>query len=168
MLTLFSVVTSVKDYIEIVHKLIETNKDFDLNNYYDFGAILTYLIICFKNLFKDFFSFNWFSNLWTLPILIPNIASSIIGEISVLDGYFHNLFTFLENPISYGNNNLVFYSLEKFTIGLLNSIFLCLPTSTAAATTTWRPASSTARRCVSSWWSGSGACATGCAGDCYS
>jgi hypothetical protein len=131
MLTLFSVVTSVKDYVEIVHKLIETNQNIDLNNYYDFGAIVTYLIICFKNLCKDFFSFNWFSNLWTLPILIPTIASSIIGEISVLDGYFHNLFTFLENPISYGNNNILFYSLEKFTIGLINSIFLCLPTSTA-------------------------------------
>ena len=81
MLTLFSVVTSVKDYVEIVHKLIETNQNIDLNNYYDFGAIVTYLIICFKNLCKDFFSFNWFSNLWTLPILIPTIASSIIGEI---------------------------------------------------------------------------------------
>ena len=131
MLTVFSVVTSVKDYVEIVHKLIETNQNFDFNNYYDFGSILTYLIISLKNLCQDFFSFNWFSNLWTLPILIPNIASSIIQEISVLDGYFHNLFTFLENPISYGNNNLLFYSLEKFTIGLINSIFLCLPTSTA-------------------------------------
>ena len=131
MLTLFSVVTSVKDYVEIVHKIIETNQNIDLNSYYDFGAILTYLIICFKNFCKDVFSLNWFINLWSLPVIIPNIASSIISEISVLDGYFHNLFTFLENPISYGNNNLLFYSLEKFTIGLINSIFLCLPTSTA-------------------------------------
>lgn len=131
MLTLFSVLTSVKDYVEITHKLTETNQIIDLNNYYEFGAILTYLIICFKNLCKDLFSLNWFSNLWTLPILIPNIASSIISEVSVLDGYFHNLFTFLENPISYENNNIFFYSLEKFFIGLVNSIFLCLPTSTA-------------------------------------
>jgi threonine/homoserine/homoserine lactone efflux protein len=131
MLTLFSVLTSVKDYVEIVHKLIETNQTIDLNSYYDFGAILTYLIICFRNLCQDLLSLNWFANLWTLPILIPNIASSIISEVSVLDGYFHNLFTFLENPISYGNNNIFFYSLEKFTIGLVNSIFLCLPTSTA-------------------------------------
>jgi hypothetical protein len=131
MLTLFSVVTSVKDYIEVVHKLVETNKTIDLNSYYDFGAILTYLVICFKNFFKDLISLNWFSNLWSLPIIIPNVASSIICEISVLDGYFHNLFTFLENPISYGNNNIFFYSLEKFTIGLINSLFLCLPTSTS-------------------------------------
>ena len=131
MLTLFSVVTSVKDYIEIVHKVVENNKDIDLNSYYDFGTILTYLIICVKTFLKDFLSFNWFSNLWSLPIVIPNIASSIISEVSILDGYFHNLFTFLENPISYTNNNIFFYSLEKFTIGLINSLFLCLPTSTA-------------------------------------
>ena len=131
MLTLFSVVTSVKDYIEIVHKLIETNQSFDLNSYYDFGAILTYVIICFKNLCKDILSLNWLVSIWSLPVIVPNIASSIISEVSVLDGYFHNLFTFLENPISYGNNNLFFYGLEKFTIGLVNSVFLCLPTSTA-------------------------------------
>jgi hypothetical protein len=131
MLTLFSVVTSVKDYIEIVHKLVETNQNLDLNSYYDFGAIFTYLIICFKNLCKDILSLNWLVSIWSLPIIVPNIASSIISEVSVLDGYFHNLFTFLENPISYGNNNLFFYALEKFTIGLVNSIFLCLPTSTA-------------------------------------
>ena len=63
--------------------------------------------------------------------MIPTIASSMISEISVLDGYFHNAFTFLETPISYGNQNMVWYCLEKFTIGLLNSVFLCLPTSTA-------------------------------------
>ena len=131
MLTLFSVVTSVKDYIEIVHKLVETNQNFELNSYYDFGAILTYLIICFKNICQDILSLNWLVSIWSLPIIVPNIASSIISEVSVLDGYFHNLFTFLENPISYGNNNLFFYGLEKFTIGLVNSLFLCLPTSTA-------------------------------------
>lgn len=131
MITILSVVTSVKDYIEIVHKISETNQTIDFNSYYDFGAILTYLVICWKNFCKDLFSLNWLSNIWSLPVIVPNIAASIISEVSVLDGYFHNLFTFLETPISYGNNNLFFYSLEKFTIGLVNSIFLCLPTSTA-------------------------------------
>ena len=130
MITILSVVTSVKDYIEIVHKISETNQTIDFNSYYDFGAILTYLVICWKNFCKDLFSLNWLSNIWSLPVIVPNIAASIISEVSVLDGYFHNLFTFLETPISYGNNNLFFYSLEKFTIGLVNSIFLCLPTST--------------------------------------
>jgi hypothetical protein len=57
-----------------------------------------------------------------LPIIIPDISSAMISEISVLDGYFHNAFNFLDTPLSYGDKTL-FYSLEKFSIGLLNSLF---------------------------------------------
>ena len=43
MFTILSLVTGVKDYVEIVHKLIETNtsNSFEIDNYYDFGAIFT-------------------------------------------------------------------------------------------------------------------------------
>ena len=131
MFTILSLVTTVKDYVEVANKLVEADSSQQLRTYFDFGAIVTYGVIVGKQFLLDFLSFQWLQSLWSLPIVIPTIASSMISEISVLDGYFHNAFTFLETPISYGNQNMVWYCLEKFTIGLLNSVFLCLPTSTA-------------------------------------
>jgi hypothetical protein len=131
MIPILSVITSVKDYVEIVHKLIETDSNNLINNYYDFGAIITYLTLGVKQLLIDLFSFNWLRNLSSLPVLIPEITSAMISEISVFDGYFHNAFTLLENPVAYGDHNYFLLCLEKLTVGLLNSVFLCLPTSIA-------------------------------------
>jgi hypothetical protein len=136
MIIILSVLTAVKDYVEIVHKLIETdssnfNTDSIIATYSNFGAITTYIILFIKNAMTDFISLNWIQSLGSLPIIIPQIASAMISEISVLDGYFHNAFVFLETPLSYGNNSLIFYCLEKFTIGIINSLFLFLPTSAA-------------------------------------
>lgn len=131
MFTILSLVTSVKDYVEVVHKLIESDVTTGVSNYYDFGAIITYIIITGKQFLSDLVSFSWFQNLWSLPIIVPDIAASMVSEISILDGYFQNAFTFLESPISYGNQNVFFYCLEKFSIGIINSMFLCLPTSIA-------------------------------------
>lgn len=133
MFTILSLVTSIKDYIEVVHKLVETNSSnvFEVTSYYDLGTILTYLIISGKEILSTVFTFKWLQNIGSLPLIVPDIASAMISEISVLNGYFHNSFTFLETPISYGHQNLLFYGIEKFNIGLINSIFLCLPTSTA-------------------------------------
>ena len=131
MFTILSLVTTVKDYVEVANKLVEADSSQQLQTYLDFGAIVTYVVIVGKQFLLDLLTFQWLQSLWSLPIVIPTIASSMISEISVLDGYFHNAFTFLETPISYGNQNIIWYCLEKFTIGLLNSVFLCLPTSTA-------------------------------------
>jgi hypothetical protein len=129
-------VTAVKDYVEIVHKLVETdslniNMESVLTSYSNFGAIVTYSVLLIKQFLIDIFSFNWLQSIYSFPVIVPNIASAMISEISVFDGYFHNAFTFLETPISYGNQNVIFYCLEKFSIGILNSLFLFLPTSTA-------------------------------------
>ena len=126
-----SLVTSIKDYVEVVHKLIETDPNFNITTYYDFGSILTFVILTGKDLIGKFLSFQWFQTIWSIPTLIPDIASAMISEISIFDGYFQNTQTLLESPISYGNNNFFIYCSEKFMIGLLNSVFLCLPTSIA-------------------------------------
>lgn len=142
MIPVLSLVTSVKDYLEVVHKLIEydvsqvglSNLTTNMNNvsYSDLGAIITYFVISLKNGLMDFLSFSWLKNVWSLPIIIPDISSAMISEVSVLDGYFHNAFNFLDTPVSYGRDqNGLIAGLEKFTIGVLNSLFLCLPTSTA-------------------------------------
>ncbi len=57
-------------------------------------------------------------------------------EISVLDGNFHNLLTFLDKPLAvgnevYGNYYLPLTCFEKIFTGLINSLFIWLPTSTA-------------------------------------
>ena len=122
-----SLVTSVKDYVEITHKLIEIEP---LKNYTEFGAVFTYFIFSIGEFFKNFFSFSFLNNIWSIPIIIPDIASAMISEVSVLDGYFHNAFTFLETSVNTTTNpSLVIF--EKFVIGIINSLFLILPTSTS-------------------------------------
>lgn len=131
MLPFLSLITSIKDYVEVVHKLIETDSNLAVNSYYDFGSVFTFVILSGKEFFQNFLTFQWFQNVWSIPTLVPDIASSLISEISVFDGYFQNTQTFLESPLSYGNQNFFLYCLEKFTIGFLNSLFLCFPTSIA-------------------------------------
>ena len=132
MFTTLSLISSVKDYVEITHKLIESNTAYPLETYNNLGSGLSYIVLMGKQFFLSFFNFQWFYQVYSLPITIPTIASSMVSEISVLDGYFHNAFTFLEKPFSYGDQNLFFYSLEKFTLGFINSFFLFLPTSTSS------------------------------------
>lgn len=131
MITFLSLVTSVKDYIEIVHKLIESDSSFKINNYDELGPIITYIVIMFQEFIRNVVTLKWLNNMWDLPIIIPDISSAMISEISILDNYFHNAFNFLDKPLSYGETNLLFYNLEKFSIGLINSLFLFIPTGTS-------------------------------------
>jgi hypothetical protein len=132
MIPVLSVVTSVKDYFEVVHKLIEYDSE-SFSKYTELGPLVTYLVLSLKNFIMDFISLSWLKNIWSLPILIPDISSAMISEISVLDGYFHNAFNFLETPALSPNEKTIglITGIEKFTIGILNSCFLFLPTSTA-------------------------------------
>jgi hypothetical protein len=131
MFTFLSLIPSIKDYVEVVHKLIETDSNFAVHSYYDFGSVFTFIILTGKNCLQNFLTFQWFQNFWSIPTIVPDVASSLISEVSVFDGYFKNTQTFLESPFSYGNQNFFVYCLEKFTIGFLNSLFLCFPTSIA-------------------------------------
>jgi hypothetical protein len=131
MISILSLVTSVKDYVEIVHKLIESDSNYAIQSYDELGPLITYLLLSTKNFIFDIISLNWLKNIWNLPIIIPDISASMISEISVLDGYFHNAFNFLDTPLSYGDKNGLVSSLEKLSIGVINSLFIWLPTSTA-------------------------------------
>jgi len=137
MIPILSLITSLKDYFEVVHNLIEfdvfqTSQSASTNlSYTELGSILTYISISLKTFLIDLLSLSWLKNFWSIPIIIPDISSSMISEISVLDGYFHNAFNFLDTPITYGEHNSIVLCFEKFTIGLINSFFLFLPTSTA-------------------------------------
>jgi len=132
-----SLVTVIKDYIEIVHKIIETSPAYLVQHttYTDSTTLYFYLVNTFKNFFTDIFTLDFFQKIAAFPIIVPSIADSMISEISVLDGTFHNVFTFLDAPLekifSTKTDFIVIICLEKFFIGLLNSLFLWLPTSAA-------------------------------------
>ena len=79
MIPIISLVTSVKDYIEVVHKLIESDSTYSIQNYNELGSIITYSLISLKNSFIDVLSLNWFKTNLNLPIMFPEISSSIIS-----------------------------------------------------------------------------------------
>nr|AYQ95324.1 hypothetical chloroplast RF1 [Uronema sp. CCAP 334/1] len=133
-----SVFYLVKDYIEVVHKLIETSPNYILqhSNYTDFLTLINFSLTTLKQFCSNLLSFEWLNQLWYFPIIIPEIATSMLEEISVFDGNFHNILTFLDKPIAvgnqiYGNYYLPVTLIEKFFTGLVNSLFIWLPTSTA-------------------------------------
>jgi len=132
MFLFISLVTSIKDYLEILHKVIESDVT-HVYVYTNFGTILTYLIVSLKEFFA-----NFFNHIWSVPIIIPDIASAIISEVPVLDKYFNNAFNFLETVPSFPiemqwettqNTGIFWTSVQKFCLGLINSLFLWLPTS---------------------------------------
>jgi len=134
MITIISIVTSVKDYVEVVHQLIDaelTPKGM-INTYNEFGPLITYILLSLKTTFYNLISLNWLKYIYNLPIIIPDISSSLLSEISILDGDFNNIFNVsIFDQSFYGENNILISSLQKFSIGLINSLFLWLPTSTA-------------------------------------
>lgn len=136
MLTFLTVMTSVKDYVDVVHTIMDHDPMWSeiMTTYVDPGAIFTFCFLFCKELLIKIFTFGWLPNFAMLPSLIPEVTRSMLTELSVFDApalRFPNMFTFLDTPISYGPQNVVFYSLEKFIIGLINSVFFCLPTSFA-------------------------------------
>nr|YP_009184736.1 hypothetical chloroplast RF1 [Oogamochlamys gigantea]ALO62825.1 hypothetical chloroplast RF1 [Oogamochlamys gigantea] len=132
MISFLSVLTSVKDYVEITHKIVEADPGlFQIKSYDEIGTVLTFFILSIKEFLVEFFTLNWIKNFWSLPIIVPDIASAMISEISILDGSLHNAFNFLETPLAYGQQNFVLHGFEKFFIGFINSLFLVLPTSAA-------------------------------------
>ena len=71
MISILSLVTSVKDYVEIVHKLIESDSSHNITNYEDLGPIITYTLITLKEFLYNVISLNWLKSIWDLPIIIP-------------------------------------------------------------------------------------------------
>ena len=102
MISILSLVTSVKDYVEVVHQLIDAESaskaaahGYNDFGYTDFGPMMTYALLELKTIFYNFISFNWLKNVWNLPLLNPDISSSMISEISILGGSFKNFFSLI-------------------------------------------------------------------------
>nr|YP_009185149.1 hypothetical chloroplast RF1 [Carteria cerasiformis]ALO63467.1 hypothetical chloroplast RF1 [Carteria cerasiformis] len=108
-----SFLTGAKDYVEILHQLVETDASFNVNNiimssttgglgggsperglgaagsYNDFGNLLTYFVVNTNN----FFNFQWLQTIWSWPILVPDISNAMISEISIIGSGLFNQFT---------------------------------------------------------------------------
>ena len=116
-----SFVTVIKDYIDLLNNSYSSISS-DLNFQELIQQTFFYLFSTFKFLLIYFLSFQWIRDLVYLPILVPQISSTILKENYFLDTPLSNFFTLLEIP-SYDSN--------KFILGFLNSFFLALPLSTS-------------------------------------
>ena len=113
-------VTAVKDYIDLLNNLYDSVSG-NLNLQEVSQQTLLYFFSSIKFLILYFISFQWIKDLSYLPVLIPQVSTTMLKENYFIDSPLSNLFTLLEIP-TYENN--------KFLIGFLNSFFLCLPLST--------------------------------------
>ena len=115
-----SFITIIKDYIDLLNNVYDSLSG-DVTLQQLVLQTSSYIFSSIKVLIIYLVSFQWLRDLAYLPILIPQISTTILKENYFLDTPLSNFFTLLETP-TYDNN--------KFIIGFLNSFFLCLPLST--------------------------------------
>nr|YP_009105240.1 hypothetical chloroplast RF1 [Pseudochlorella signiensis]AIT93866.1 hypothetical chloroplast RF1 [Pseudochlorella signiensis] len=114
-----SFVTAIKDYIDVLNHVYDSVGNVTIQQI--FQQTFVYIFSSIKFLAGYLVSFQWLRDLAYLPILVPEISTTILKGNYFLDAPLSNFFTLLETP-TYENN--------KFLIGFLNSFFLCLPLST--------------------------------------
>ena len=115
-----SFVTAIKDYIDLLNNVYDS-VSVDITWQEFIQQTFLYLFSSLKFLTIYLISFQWLKDLAYLPILVPQISTTILKENYFLDTPSSVFFTLLETPTYHSN---------KFIIGFLNSFFLCLPLST--------------------------------------
>lgn len=116
-----SFIPFIRDYIELLNTVYDSFSN-DINLQRIVQETILYLAQTIKFLLIYFITFQWFRDILYLPVLIPQISSSILKETFFLQGPLENTFTILDIPL---------YNSNKFFIGFLNSFFLSLPLSCA-------------------------------------
>lgn len=116
-----SFIPFIRDYIELLNTTYDSVSS-DINLQKIIQETFIYLFQTIKFVFLYLITFQWFRDMITLPIVIPQISNSILKETFFLETPLENTFNIVEIPI-YTNN--------KFFIGFLNSFFLSLPLSCA-------------------------------------
>nr|YP_009106485.1 hypothetical chloroplast RF1 [Geminella minor]AIT95296.1 hypothetical chloroplast RF1 [Geminella minor] len=114
-----SFVTTVRDYIELLNNVYDS-----VSNNIDFQKLFYFSLIFLGNSLKYLFTylvtFQWFRDLTYLPVLIPELSTSLIKEnffLNLPTGSFFNIF------------DTCFYQNNKFLVGFFNSFFYSLPFS---------------------------------------
>jgi hypothetical protein len=114
-----SFIPFIRDYIELLNTVYDSFSN-DINIQKIFQETIIYLAQTIKFLLIYVVTFQWFRDIIYLPVLIPQISSSILKETFFLEAPLENTFNIFEIPI---------YTSNKFLIGFLNSFFLALPFS---------------------------------------
>lgn len=114
-----SFVTAIRDYVELLNTLYDSTAG-HINSQVLIQETILFLFTSIKYVFVYLITFQWFRDLSYLPILVPEIYSSLLKENFFLENPVSQFLSFIE-PRSYENN--------KFFIGFLNSFFLSLPIS---------------------------------------
>lgn len=114
----------IRDYVEVVNNIYDSTTE--AANYLDLPKLIQGTFLYFfqtsKFLLIYLITFQWVRDLIYLPIIVPEISSSILKEKFFLEAPLENIFTIFEIPS---------YSSNKFLIGFCNSFFLTLPLSCA-------------------------------------
>jgi len=116
-----SIVSAIKDSLELLNNVYDSVSG-ELTIFKLIQEIFVYVFGNLKNILYYFLSFQWIRDFSFLPVVIPQISSSILRENFFIENPSSNLFSFLEIS-SYSNNKLL--------IGFLNSFFLSLPITTS-------------------------------------
>lgn len=116
-----SFIPFIRDYIELLNTLYDSVST-DINIQKIIQETFIYLFQTIKFILLYLVTFQWFRDIISLPIIIPQISNSILKETFFLQTPLENTFTILEIPT---------YISNKFLIGFLNSFFLALPLSCA-------------------------------------
>src|SRR5947209_6465773 len=114
-----SFVTAIRDYVELLNTLYDSTAG-HINSQVLIQETILFLFTSIKYVFLYLITFQWFRDLSYLPILVPEIYSSLLKENFFLENPVSQFLSFIE-PRSYENN--------KLFIGFLNSFFLSLPIS---------------------------------------
>src|SRR5947209_10640123 len=111
-----SFVTAIRDYVELLNTLYDSTAG-HINSQVLIQETILFLFTSIKYVFLYLITFQWFRDLSYLPILVPEIYSSLLKENFFLENPVSQFLSFIE-PRSYENN--------KLFIGFLNSFFLFL------------------------------------------
>ena len=114
-----SFVSTIRDYVEVLNNLSNSFageipiSNFLIETFSYFVKTIQYSIIYF-------FSLQWIHDFTLLPLIVPQISSSIFKETLFLENPSKVFFSFIE---------LTEINQNKFLLGFFNSVFLTLPVS---------------------------------------
>ena len=125
-----SFVTAIRDYVELLNHLSDSvlnaqasseGVSLPLIPFTEFiSETLRYIFKTFQYIFVYIVTFRWVRDFSLLPIIIPQLSSSIFRETSFLDNPTSPIFGFLEMPLLKQNS---------FLLGIFNSLFFTVPFS---------------------------------------
>ena len=113
-------ISTIRDYLDVLSGILNTS-----HSYFDIVKVtLMFFVQSLIGVLQYIVTFEWFRDIMYLPIIIPKCQQLVLSEHFFYEDLNLNFFQTLLNPET---SNSIF---GFFIIGLLNSLFCCLPLST--------------------------------------